>query len=38
MKESYNEPIVKVLYLAETDILLSSGEGDNDGYTDDFIQ
>ena len=38
MKETYKKPIVNILYLAETDVLLSSGEGDNDGYMDDFIQ
>ena len=38
MKETYNQPIVKILYLAEADVLLSSAEGDNDGYMDDFIQ
>ena len=38
MKETYSKPIVNILYLAETDVLLSSVEGDNDGYTDDFIQ
>lgn len=38
MKETYKKPTVKILYLAEADVLLSSGEGDNDGFMDDFIQ
>ena len=40
MREYYRKPIIEILYMAEDDILLASGEGVGsegfgDGYTDD---
>lgn len=35
MQEIYREPVMKITLLAENDVLLSSGESDTDGYTDD---
>ena len=39
MQNKYQEPIVKIVQTIPTNVLLlASGEGDNDGFADDFIE